>query len=131
MLNCLRKHIGGRNVLAQLTSRGIADVLADTLELSLPTFADSQTFVPPVDDLSNDELLALTELQMEDEEDSKLSSLLFKQQAGELTATEPKRIGSLDANLSGGPVTQSPGFGRSRQAQLDGYYINSPYMNSG
>jgi hypothetical protein len=81
--------------LAQLTSRGVADVLADTLELSLPAFDDPQSLIPPVADLSDEDLLALTELQMEAQADSELSSLLYKQQAGELTAVERKELAQL------------------------------------
>jgi hypothetical protein len=81
--------------LAQLTSRGVADVLADTLELSLPAFDDPQSLVPPITDLSDEEVLTLTKLQMEPQADSELSSLLHKQQAGELTAVERKELAQL------------------------------------
>ena len=81
--------------LAQLTSRGVADVLADTLEISLPALEDSTPYTPPVTSLSDEDLLALTELQMATEADNQLSSLLFKQQAGELTAIESKELAKL------------------------------------
>lgn len=81
--------------LAQLTSREVAEVLAEALELSLPAFDDPQLFVPPVADLSDKDVVALTELQMQPQADSKLSFLLRKQQASQLTSLERKELAQL------------------------------------
>jgi hypothetical protein len=74
--------------LAQLTSRDVADVLADTLTLSLPALNPSAVAVRAVAWLSDAEVLELTELQMEPEQDRRLSTLLQRQQAGELSDAE-------------------------------------------
>lgn len=81
--------------LAQLTHRDIADVLADTLELSLPSLEPQTKLVKPVTELSDDELLTLTDLQMNPEQDQRLSVLLDKQQAGLLTEMERTELLAL------------------------------------
>ncbi len=73
--------------LAQLTRRDVATVMADTLSLSLPELDVAMTSTA-VADLSNEEVLALADLQMDATDDRKLSHLLDKQQAGTLTETE-------------------------------------------
>jgi hypothetical protein len=76
--------------LAQLTRRDVATVMADTLSLSLPQLGSVSVMETAVADLSNEEVLALADLQMDAADDKKLSQLLDKQQAG--TLTEPERI---------------------------------------
>jgi hypothetical protein len=80
--------------LAQLTSCDVADILTDTIVLSLPPFSQRQELIKPVAELSDEEILALTELQMEPAQDRRLSLLLDRQQAGELT--EPERSELLE-----------------------------------
>lgn len=74
--------------LAHLTRREVADVLADTLDLSLPALGDSLTlaFVQ----MPDEQLVALAESRLADEEDEHLSELLASQQAG--TLTDPERL---------------------------------------
>jgi hypothetical protein len=81
--------------LAQLTSREVADVLADTLALSLPPLSPQPALVPPITDLSDEEVLALTALQMTPEQDQRLSTLLQQQQAGELADAERAELLAL------------------------------------
>ncbi len=72
--------------LAQLTSRDVTDILSATIELSLPAInAGVEQAVRPMAELSDAEVLALTDLQMEATQDQRLSQLLDHQQAGELT----------------------------------------------
>lgn len=73
--------------MAQLTRRDVATVMADTLSLSLPQLNVAVT-PTAVADLSNQEVLALADLQMDAVDDEKLSHLLDKQQAGTLTEAE-------------------------------------------
>jgi hypothetical protein len=73
--------------LAQLTRRDVATVMADTLSLSLPQLGSVSMMETAVADLSNEEVLALADLQMDAVDDEKLSHLLDKQQAGTLTET--------------------------------------------
>lgn len=51
--------------------------------------------VRPVKELSDEEVLALTELQMEPAQDQRLSSLLSKQQTGEVSDTERAELLAL------------------------------------
>lgn len=71
--------------LAELTKRPVAEVLAQTLAVSLPSLDPKAGAVKPVEDLSDDELLALADLQLPAEQDRRLSRLLEAQQAGALT----------------------------------------------
>ncbi|WP_414756371.1 hypothetical protein [Anabaena sp. CCY 9910] len=75
---------------ARLANRDIASVLADTIQLSIPPVRAEVNSLEPVSVLSNEQVLALTELQMEAEQDARLSELLDCQQAG--TITEDERI---------------------------------------
>lgn len=73
--------------LAQLTRRDVGSVMADTLSLSLPQL-DARVVETAVANLSNEEVVALADLQMNAADDRKLSQLLDKQQAGTLAETE-------------------------------------------
>ena len=81
--------------LAQLISRDVADLLADTVELSLPPLSPQSDTVRPVTELTDEEVLALTELQMDPKQDRRLSLLLDRQQAGELSDTERSELLAL------------------------------------
>lgn len=74
--------------LAELTARDISDVLADTLEITLPLWNEASERSTTMSELSDEEVLALTELQLEPEQDQRFSLLLDRQQAGQLTETE-------------------------------------------
>ncbi|MDB9525468.1 hypothetical protein PN498_05675 [Oscillatoria sp. CS-180] len=73
---------------ARLVNRDIASVLADTIQLYIPPVEADVADIAPVADLSDDRVLALTELQMEPEQDARLSKLLNRQQAGLLNEDE-------------------------------------------
>lgn len=82
---------------AQLISRDVADVLTEAIALSLSPISlqatsTHSTEFKPVASLSNKEVIALTELQMEPDSDQRLSELLYKQQAGTLTDTERTQL---------------------------------------
>ena len=81
--------------LAQLINRDVADILADTVALSLPPLSPQSETVGPVTALADKEILALTELQMEPQQDRRLSLLLERQQAGELSDTERTELLAL------------------------------------
>jgi len=84
--------------LAQLVSRDVVDVLTEALALSLlpivPQHTDSST-PTPVATLSDEEVLALTELQLEPDLDRQLSELLERQQAGTLNDAERPHLAAL------------------------------------
>ncbi|MBP9500931.1 MAG: hypothetical protein KBF17_02100 [Candidatus Promineofilum sp.] len=79
--------------LAQLTQREVADVLADTLSLSLPSLTEGKA--PAMQDMIDAQVIALTELQLSANEDERLGELLDKQQAGELTDDERPDLNRL------------------------------------
>lgn len=81
--------------LAQLSNRHISEVLADTIKLSLPLLNLQTQFQEPISTLRNEQVLALTELQMEAEQDRQLSNLLDKQQADLLTEIEQVELQTL------------------------------------
>ena len=66
-----------------------------TLALSLPPFSLQPETVRPVTELSDEDVLALTELQMEPERDQRLSTLSDKQQEGERSDTERSELVAL------------------------------------
>jgi hypothetical protein len=81
--------------LAQLTRRDVADLLADTITLSLPALDVSTEPVPAVTALSDEEVLALTALQLPPAQDRRLSTLLQQQQAQALSAPERAELFAL------------------------------------
>ncbi len=81
--------------LAQLVSRNVAEVLADTLTLSLPSLSPQTEMVQPVTELSDAEVLTSTELQMTADQDRRLSTLLERQQAGQLSDSEGQELLAL------------------------------------
>lgn len=76
--------------LARLAGRAMPDLLADTIVLSLPMVSFSAEALRPVSSLSDREVLALADQQMNSIHDRRLSLLLNKQQAGKLI--EPERV---------------------------------------
>jgi hypothetical protein len=74
--------------LAQLTSREVAEVLVDTLALSLTSLSSQPATVTPITELTDEEVLSQAELQMAPNQDRRLSALLHRQQAGKLSDTE-------------------------------------------
>ncbi len=80
---------------ARLANRDVASILADTLQLSIPLVSTEVNNLEPVSVLSNEQVLALTELQMEPEQDTRLSELLDRQQAGTLTEDERPELQNL------------------------------------
>ncbi len=80
---------------ARLANRDLASVVADTIELSIPPISPEAAALEPVSALSNEQVLALIQLQMEPEQDARLSDLLDRQQSGILTETERKELQTL------------------------------------
>ena len=81
--------------LAHLTGRDVSAVLADAIQTSLEPLGPSSERVRPVRDLSDAEVLALTDLQMAPEQDRQLGALLDRQQAGLLAEAERVELHAL------------------------------------
>jgi hypothetical protein len=82
-------------LFARLANRDIASVLADTIQLSIPPVSLDTLDLPPIADLPDDQVLALTELQMEPEQDIRLSALINRQQANLITENERLELQAL------------------------------------
>jgi hypothetical protein len=80
---------------ARLANRDLASVVADTIKLSIPPISPEAAALEPVSVLSNEQVLALTQLQMEQEQDARLSDLLDRQQSGILTEIEGIELQTL------------------------------------
>ena len=81
--------------LAERTGRGLPEVLAETIELSLrPLGAASEPLIPAAS-MSDDELLAETAREMPSSQDARLSELLHRQQAGKLAEGEQRELTAL------------------------------------
>ncbi len=80
---------------ARLANRDVASVLADTIQLSIPPIRVNVLDLEPISNLSDERVLALTELQMEPEQDDRLSKLLDRQQAGILVEDERLELQTL------------------------------------
>ncbi len=80
---------------ARLANRDIASVLADTIRLSIPPIRADIFDLEPISDLSDEQVLALTELQMESDQDTRLGELLDHQQAGLLVENERLELQAL------------------------------------
>ena len=80
---------------ARLANRDIASVLADTIQFSIPPISPEAAALEPVSALSDEQVMALTQLQMESEQDARLSDLLDRQQSGILTEIERIELQTL------------------------------------
>ncbi len=85
---------------AQLTNRAVGDILTQAIALSLSPISPQSTPIdsketPSIASLSDEEVIAVTELQMQPEQDQRLSELLYNQQAGKLANTEHSELLAL------------------------------------
>jgi len=83
------------NRFARLTNQDIALVLANTIAQSLPPLGEYLDTLPPIAELTDRQILALTELQLEPDQDRQLSHLLDQQQAGTLTEDTQAELEAL------------------------------------
>ena len=81
--------------LARLTGRDIAEVLADTLDISLSPLGTEFATGKLVSELSDSEVLAAADSQMETAQDRRFSELLDNQQAGQLSSEERSELLAL------------------------------------
>lgn len=82
-------------LFARLANRDIASVLADTIQLSIPPIRLDVLDLEPIADIPDEQVLALAELQMEPDQDTRLSELLDRQQAGLMTESERLELQTL------------------------------------
>ena len=87
---------------AQLLGKDIREVLSETIELSLAPILTQNQVPPAVTELSDRELLTLTELTLEPQTDIRLSQLLERQQEGLITLPEQSELLGLMQNYQEG-----------------------------
>ncbi|MEH1853259.1 MAG: hypothetical protein V7L11_16670 [Nostoc sp.] len=80
---------------ARLANRDVASILVDTIQLSIPPVCGDVTDLEPVSVLSDEQVLVLTELQMEPEQDARLSEMLDRQQSGTLSEGDRSELQTL------------------------------------
>jgi hypothetical protein len=80
---------------AHLANRDLSSILADTLTHSFPPISAQSNEHPSISELSDQKVLALTHLEMEPAQDTRLSELLDKQQSGTLKSEEPQELNTL------------------------------------
>ncbi len=86
--------LASAEILAQRSGRSVADVLSETLELSLRPL-DDPAIRQPMESLSDEELLAATASRLPEAHDQRLSELLNRQQAATLTPAEQTELTAL------------------------------------
>jgi len=80
---------------ASLANRDIASILVDTLQQTIPPISETVLALPPVKQLSDEALLELTQLELNPDDDIRLSVLLDKQQSGTLSHPEQSELQHL------------------------------------
>jgi hypothetical protein len=80
---------------AHLANRDLPSILADTLTHSLPPISAEIDTLPSISELSDQQVIALTQLEMDPAQDIRLSELLDKQQSGTLNPKEPQELDDL------------------------------------
>lgn len=80
---------------ARMANLKVNEVLSEVIELSLLPSNPQPSAVKPVSELSDKEVLKLTELQMAPAQDRRLSRLLDRQQAGKITVEERAELLTL------------------------------------
>jgi hypothetical protein len=80
---------------ALLANRDLNSVLADTVGASLFSIQPHLDRLTPIDAMADPEVLALSNLQMEPDQDARLSELLEKQRERSLSPSEPQELEGL------------------------------------
>jgi predicted transcriptional regulator len=80
---------------AHLANRDLSSILTDTLTRSLLSISTQTNTVQSISELSDRQVMALTHLEMEPAQDTRLSELLDKQQSGTLNPEEPQELDTL------------------------------------
>lgn len=81
--------------LAQLMNSDLANVLAETIEGALAPLGTTELDLTPVTELSNQELLATSELRMDEKQGKRLGQLLARQENGTLNEADRHQLVAL------------------------------------
>ena len=91
---------------AAYAHRDVSEIIAAALASSLPSL-DAIDQLLAISKLPDEEIVALTELRMEHKADLRLSELLDRQEAGELSDLERAQLAALMKNYEMGLLRQS------------------------
>ncbi len=80
---------------ATVTQQGLQDALEDALSIALTPMYDAPQMEEPVTSLSDEEVLALCEIKMDQTQGQRLSRLLEKQREGALSDEERRELQAL------------------------------------
>ncbi|MFN8372092.1 MAG: hypothetical protein U0694_04360 [Anaerolineae bacterium] len=94
--------------IAHWTGRDIADVLADSINYPLPKL-NPQVY-PPVEQLTDEAVLALAKSLMADEQGERITDLADKQQRGVLTESERAELAALTEIYQVGLLRKAQGL---------------------
>jgi hypothetical protein len=103
---------------ARLANRDVASVLAETIQLSIPAVGADIVDLEPIFVLSDEQVLLLTELQMEPDQDARLSELLDRQQAGTLAEAERSELQALMQVYQEGLLRKATALDEAMKRQL-------------
>lgn len=104
--------------LARLISCEVAEILTQTITIALPPFDASSEEVTPVTELSDEDILALTQLELPPNQDRRLSLLLEQQQAGTLSQTEQAELLTLMQRYQAGLLRKAQALREAVQRGL-------------
>ena len=83
------------HTLAGMTGKPLADLLAETIELSVPPREFKNALNEKISHATDEQIREWTELQLDKRDDNRLSDLLDKQQAGTIKETEHAELTGL------------------------------------
>ncbi len=104
--------------LATLSHRDVRDVLAEAVAIVLPPLDVILGESLSVSELSDNEVLKLTNLQLKPAQDQQLSQLLDKQQAGTLTKQEQTELLKLMQIYETNLLRQAEALAEAARRQL-------------
>lgn len=81
--------------LAELMKQDVPRVLAETIESVLSPLGASAGDLTPIDELSDNEVLAAVDLRMDEAQGRRLGRLLDRQQAGKLSEAQRNELATL------------------------------------
>lgn len=93
--------------LAELNGREIEDMVIEVLDSTMPPAIPEIQSRPAVSTLDDTQVMALTKLQMDHEQDRRLSELLDKQQSENLTSAEQFELKTLQRIYEIGLIRKS------------------------
>jgi hypothetical protein len=98
---------------AHLANRDVTSVLTDSILFSIPAVREEALMLPRIDSLEDKEVIALTQLQMEPNQDQRLSWLLNRQQEGTLTQSEQLELQTLMQTYQEGLLRKATALGEA------------------